>query len=73
MALHNLAQAYSQLPSRIVGIEDAWAAYQFDLAVLVSGRSKPERGWTGPGLTAGFRSARPYVKRKMRIPESGVW
>lgn len=36
--LHNLATAYQQRPSTIAGIEDEWAAYQFDMACLTLGR-----------------------------------
>lgn len=33
--LHLMASTYSQRPSAIVGIDDEWAAYQFDAAVLL--------------------------------------
>ncbi len=36
--LHNLAAAYGQRPSAVVGLEDEWAAYQFDMACLTLGR-----------------------------------
>jgi hypothetical protein len=32
-----LSVTYSRLPSAVVGIADAWAAYQFDLAVAQFG------------------------------------
>ena len=31
--LHSLSVTYSQRPSAVVGVDDPWAAYQFDLAV----------------------------------------
>jgi hypothetical protein len=36
--LHQVAETYSQRPSEIVGVRDAWVAYQFDVAVLMVGR-----------------------------------
>lgn len=33
-----MAQEYGQRPSSIIGIADSWAAYQFDLLVLATGR-----------------------------------
>lgn len=35
--LHTLAQTTHQRPSDIVGIDDRWAAYQFDSAVCLIG------------------------------------
>ncbi len=35
MLLHLMAKTYSQRPSAFVGIDDEWAAYQFDAAVLM--------------------------------------
>ncbi len=35
--LHSLSATYSLRPSAAVGIDDAWAAYQFDLAVAQFG------------------------------------
>lgn len=32
-----MATTYHRRPSEIVGIADAWAAYQFDAAVLLAG------------------------------------
>ena len=37
LALHLVAKSYSRRPSEIIGIVDEWAAYQFDVAVLVEG------------------------------------
>lgn len=36
--LYGQATAFSRRPSEIVGIEDEWAAYQFDSACLYLGR-----------------------------------
>lgn len=36
--LHNLGAIYGQRPSEIIGLDDAWAAYQFDLSCLTIGR-----------------------------------
>ena len=33
-----MAQAYGRRPSEVLGVEDAWAAYQLDAAVLTLGR-----------------------------------
>ena len=33
-----MAQAYGRRPSEVVGVEDPWAAYQLDTAVLTLGR-----------------------------------
>ncbi len=37
LALHLVAKIYHRRPSEIIGIADEWAAYQFDVAVLVEG------------------------------------
>jgi hypothetical protein len=37
LALHLVAKTYQRRPSEIIGIADEWAAYQFDVAVLVEG------------------------------------
>lgn len=36
--LHSLAKEYGQRPSTIAGIDDSWAAYQFDVAAMIFGR-----------------------------------
>ena len=36
--MHCIAQAYGRRPSEVLGIEEAWAAYQLDAAVLTLGR-----------------------------------
>lgn len=35
--LHSLSATYSQRPSAVIGVEDPWAAYQFDMAVAQFG------------------------------------
>lgn len=34
LTLHLVAKTYHRRPSEIFGIDDEWAAYQFDVAVL---------------------------------------
>ena len=36
--MHRLAEAYGKRPSAVAGIDDEWAAYQFDAAALALGR-----------------------------------
>lgn len=38
LRLWNFSTAYYKRPSEIVGVEDEWAAYQFDAAVMRIGR-----------------------------------
>lgn len=35
--LHSLSVTYRRLPSEVIGVDDAWAAYQFDMAVAQFG------------------------------------
>lgn len=35
--LHNLSQKYSQRPSDLLGLDNAWVAWDFDQAVLMWG------------------------------------
>jgi hypothetical protein len=35
--LHTMGKAYGRLPSRILGIDDPWAAYQLDHACVIFG------------------------------------
>lgn len=70
-ALDAIASRYGQRPSTILGIRDAWAAYQLDLAVLNAALS-------GAGGEPGQAGRKPYSglggkARKMKVPESGVW
>ena len=55
MLLHLMARTYSQRPSAIVGIDDEWAAYQFDAAVLIE--SLDDSGGKGQPAGAGDWSA----------------
>lgn len=41
--LHLVGEAYGSLPSRIVGITDPLAAYNFDLVVLAAGSAGRQR------------------------------
>jgi hypothetical protein len=50
-----MARTYSQRPSAIVGIDDEWAAYQFDAAVLIE--SLDDSGGKGKPAGAGDWSA----------------
>lgn len=82
-----LATTYHSRPSALIGVDDDWAAYQFDLAALhfaqhVEGRlSKKEslRAILGepPKAAArrssGFASVRQFGARRMKIPENGIW
>lgn len=82
--LYNLGTAFAQRPSSILGIEEEWTAYQFDVMCLLIGREIEQdvaKGGSvegavrrrGSGSKKSFRDARPYVSRKMQVPESGVW
>lgn len=42
--LHLIATTYHRRPSEIVGIADAWAAYQFDAAVMLVGLEERQPG-----------------------------
>ena len=53
MLLHLMAKTYSQRPSAFVGIDDEWAAYQFDAAVLMESLDDSPR----PSAKAGKWSA----------------
>jgi hypothetical protein len=41
--LHFMGEAYGQRPSKIVGVEDDWAAYQLDMVTLIVGRRAEDR------------------------------
>lgn len=47
--LHLMATMYHKRPSEILGIADAWAAYQFDAAVLLVGLDTGKPGTLSPG------------------------
>ena len=73
--LHLLAQTYSTRPSTILGIQDTWLAYQFDLTVLSVATSKSNTARPGKtGDSAGdFQSLKGLAKKKMKLPDSGIW
>jgi hypothetical protein len=50
--LHNLGTAYGIRPSAIVGVTNSWAAFQFDVAVLVFGRWVESRMADGENVQA---------------------
>ena len=71
----------------MVGIDDAWLAYQFDLTCLVVGKQVEAALMEGKELSAvlgtdevkakpkpgRFRQGLLRARRKVAIPESGVW
>src|SRR5690349_4180524 len=85
LRLHNQGEAYGTRPSEILGMETAWGAFQLDEITLTVGRSvernlhsnkEPFDGFALDGSTNGkgrFRSAKGLVKRKVKIPKSGIW
>lgn len=81
LRIHNLAEAYGKRPSEILQLETPWAAYQFDEICLVVGRhvernlSEGKDPFDGFSLNGKgkFRSAKNRVRRKVRIPKSGIW
>jgi hypothetical protein len=50
--LHNLGTAYGIRPSAIIGVANSWAAYQFDVAVLIFGRWVENRIADGENVQA---------------------
>ena len=83
--LHQLAQAYSVRPSTVIGLDDLWSAYQFDLAVLRlaqyvdAGLAKKQSIEALLGVPAAERKwsdPRTLVRGeipRVRINESGIW
>ena len=51
--LHSLSVTYHQRPSEVVGIDDTWAAYQFDMAVAQFG------AWVEGNLNERDKSGKP--------------
>ena len=49
LTLHLLAKTYGQRPSAIAGIDDEWAAYQFDVAVLLESLDEGKGRAARPG------------------------
>lgn len=81
--MHNLGDAYGARPSKVLGLETPWGAYQFDEICLRVGRqvdrniNEGKDPFAGLGLIdsikRGYRSARQFVRKKLRIPKSGIW
>lgn len=82
--LHTQASAYGFRPSQILGLETPWGAFQLDELTLMVGRrvekniAKKKDAFDGFALASAngkgrFRSAKPFVKRKIKIPKSGIW
>jgi hypothetical protein len=85
--VYSAATAYGCRPSDFFSFETDMAAWQLDEACLMIGRrvenniNNGKDMWAGfgsePGLLGavkrGYRSAKTFVRRKMKIPESGVW
>jgi hypothetical protein len=81
LSLHNQAEAYGPRPSEILGLETDWGAWQLNEITLVVGRRVERNLNEGKDAFDGFslngkgkfRSAKDRVKRKIRIPKSGIW
>lgn len=83
--LYNVATAYGCRPSDLLDLETELARWQLDEACLMVGRRVENNlnegkdafaGFDGGVIGAikrGYKSARAFVKKKMRIPDSGVW
>lgn len=85
--LYNVANAYGCKPSDYFELETEMAEWQLNEACLLVGRrvennlNNGKDMWFGFGkdksllgtLKRGYRSARQLVRKKMKIPESGVW
>jgi hypothetical protein len=84
--LYNAATAYGYKPSDFFTLETDMAAWQLDEACLLVGRRVEKNlnegkdafaGFGDAGLMGtvkrGYRSAKQFVKKKMKSPESGVW
>jgi hypothetical protein len=77
-----MARRYGQRPSAVLGIDDPWVAYQFDLTVMYVADA-PDGGAVGSGPGAPAGGQRKFASlagglgkvkvRKMKIPESGIW
>jgi len=84
--LHLMGQKYGQRPSSILGVDDEWAAYQFDRAcmTLASKVSEARRlkmpvssVLASPQKKGGLEQAEfrppPMPTKRVKIPETGVW
>ena len=74
-----MCEKYGQRPSRVIGITDEWAGYQFDMAVLEAGlravieASDPKKKPSPNGKLEAGKFTPPGPVRKMVIPENGIW
>lgn len=84
--VYNAATAYGCRPSDFFTLETELAAWQLDEACLMVGRRVENNlnnnkdafaGFEGTGILGavkrGYQSAKQFVKKKIKIPESGVW
>jgi len=76
LILDAVGQRYGVRPSAILGIEDAWLAWQLDVAVLAAVGSRQGGGRRHSGARAdkasGFAGLGTRA-RAVKLPESGVW
>lgn len=83
LRIHSIAEAYGKFPSEVIGMKTPWGAFQFNEVTLMVGRraeknvNEGKDAMNGIGVVnavkRGYRSARQFVRKKIRIPESGVW
>jgi hypothetical protein len=64
LTLHNLGRLYGQRPSTFLGLDDAWLAYQVDVAAAQASL-RMEQGQKYAPLAA--------AARKIAVPASGIW
>ncbi len=79
-----MAERFGQRPSQILALDDPWAAYQFDLAVLATAveNEQANRGSQGAPArstapfsknTKDYRNPRALVTRRVRVKPDGTW
>jgi hypothetical protein len=86
LLLDRLGERYGQRPSAFLGLDDAWLAYQVDVAawearVRVLDEDTAQHGAfhaPNPALRQSGRRTPGSFKglgavRKMKIPENGIW
>lgn len=78
--LYNLATGYGIRPSELLGLQTELGCWSLDEACLMVGRqiektlNEGKDPFLQETIKAGkFRSARGLVKKKVKIPKSGVW
>ena len=64
--LHSLSVTYSQRPSAVVGVDDPWAAYQFDMAVGQFG------AWVENRLAERDKAGKPKHTLEGLLADDGV-